>query len=164
MSDKETFLARWSRIKTATEAQPAAAPATPVPELPPIESLTAESDFSVFMHPKVDPKLRRAALKKLFSDPHFNVMDGLDVYIDDYTKSDPIPEEMLAQMVQMQNLFGVAEQKKEAPEAQAKDALPLESGGEAAPGEQTKIPEAAEPAATPAPAVGAVSKPDSQSS
>ena len=30
-------------------------------------------------------------MKKLFSDPHFNVMDGLDTYIDDYGKPDPIP-------------------------------------------------------------------------
>ena len=36
-----------------------------------------------------------AALKKLFSDPHFNVMDGLDTYIDDYGKPDPIPPSML---------------------------------------------------------------------
>jgi hypothetical protein len=33
--------------------------------------------------------VRNAALKKLFTDPHFNVMDGLDVYIDDYGKPDP---------------------------------------------------------------------------
>ena len=37
-------------------------------------------------------------MKKLFADPHFNVMDGLDIYIDDYSKSDPIPESMLRQM------------------------------------------------------------------
>ena len=30
-------------------------------------------------------------MKKLFSDPHFNVMDGLDTYIDDYGKPDPLP-------------------------------------------------------------------------
>ena len=39
-------------------------------------------------------------MKKLFSDPHFNVMDGLDTYIDDYGKPDPIPPSMLRQMVQ----------------------------------------------------------------
>jgi hypothetical protein len=37
-------------------------------------------------------------MKKLFADPHFNVMDGLDIYIDDYSKSDPIPEAMLRAM------------------------------------------------------------------
>ena len=40
-------------------------------------------------------RLKRAALKQLFRHPRFNIMDGLDVYIDDYTKADPIPPEML---------------------------------------------------------------------
>ena len=39
-------------------------------------------------------------MKKLFSDPHFNVMDGLDIYIDDYGKPDPIPLSMLRRMNQ----------------------------------------------------------------
>ena len=39
-------------------------------------------------------------MKKLFSDPHFNVMDGLDTYIDDYGKPDPIPLSMLRRMNQ----------------------------------------------------------------
>ena len=39
--------------------------------------------------------VKRAALRKLFTDPHFNVMDGLDIYIDDYSKPDPMPEGML---------------------------------------------------------------------
>ncbi len=43
-------------------------------------------------------------MKKLFSDPHFNKMDGLDIYIDDYTQSKPIPEAMLRKMVQAQFL------------------------------------------------------------
>jgi hypothetical protein len=46
-------------------------------------------------------------MKKMFSDPHFNIMDGLDIYIDDYSKPDPIPLEMLKRMVQsdMLNIF-----------------------------------------------------------
>jgi hypothetical protein len=39
-------------------------------------------------------------MKKLFSDPHFNVMDGLDTYIDDYGKPNPIPLSMLRRMNQ----------------------------------------------------------------
>jgi hypothetical protein len=58
--------------------------------LPPIESLTPDSDFAAFMRPGVDESLKRGALKRLFTDPHFNVMDGLDIYIDDYTKPDPV--------------------------------------------------------------------------
>ncbi len=48
----------------------------------------------------VDGAVRNAALKKLFSDPHFNVMDGLDTYIDDYGKPDPLPLTMLRRMRQ----------------------------------------------------------------
>ncbi len=66
--------------------------------LPPIESLTQDSDFSAFMQPKVDEALKRAALKKLFTDPHFNVMDGLDIYVGDYTQADPMPEGMLEKL------------------------------------------------------------------
>jgi hypothetical protein len=59
------------------------------------------------MKPDVDPAVQQAAMKKMFSDPHFNVMDGLDIYIDDYSKPDPIPLEMLKRMVQsdMLNIF-----------------------------------------------------------
>ncbi len=64
-------------------------------------------DFSAFMKPDVDPVVQQAALKKMFTDPHFNVMDGLDIYIDDYSKPDPLPQGMLERMVQsdMLNLF-----------------------------------------------------------
>ena len=64
-------------------------------------------DFSAFMKPDVDPAVQQAAMKKMFSDPHFNIMDGLDIYIDDYSKPDPIPLEMLKRMVQsdMLNIF-----------------------------------------------------------
>jgi len=65
-----------------------------------VESLTFESDFAAFLRPGVDDKVKRAALKQLFRDPRFNVMDGLDTYIDDYTKADPIPPDMLADLLQ----------------------------------------------------------------
>ena len=60
--------------------------------------LTKDSDFKPFMASNVGPEVRNAAMKKLFADPHFNVMDGLDIYIDDYSISEPIPESMLRQM------------------------------------------------------------------
>ncbi|MGH8669996.1 MAG: DUF3306 domain-containing protein [Burkholderiales bacterium] len=94
-----SFLTRWSRLKrevaadkpvTAVEAKPAEAV-----ELPPVDSLTFESDFSAFLRANVEESVKRAALKKLLHDPRFNVMDGLDTYIDDYTKNEGISEEML---------------------------------------------------------------------
>jgi hypothetical protein len=129
----DDFLARWSRRKHAVRrgeavddpatAPPAAAPAAsaapaavsnppvavpgagpPEVELPPVESLTPDSDFQPFMRDGVDPLLRRQALKTLFRDPRFNVMDGLDVYIDDYAKPDPIPPDWLEKLNQMARL------------------------------------------------------------
>ena len=119
---REGFLSRWSRVKTEAReieaAPPVPAPAQPAadeepPELPPIEELTLDSDFSGFFHPKVDEDLRRSALRKLFSDPHFNVMDGLDTYIDDYSKTEPIPAAMLAGLKQAQRIFAWAAETEE---------------------------------------------------
>ena len=90
-----------ARADTAGDATAATADAA----LPPIESLTPQSDFTPFMRPDVDPALKRAALRKLFTDPHFNVMDGLDVYIDDYSKPDPIAPEILRTLVQARYIF-----------------------------------------------------------
>lgn len=125
--DNEKFLSRWARLKQETCEQPAAKPADaagPTPELPPLETLDINSDFKGFLHPKVDAKLRRAALKKLFSDPSFNVMDGLDVYIGDYNKADPIPPEMLQQLVQLQTML--ASLKKDEPQEDAAQTAPVE--------------------------------------
>ncbi len=119
-SGQENILARWSRLKEETKQQPppaapekAADPKAPAPELTPLDKLTFDSDYRGFFHPKVDENMRRAALKRLFSDPRFNVMDGLDVYIDDYSKSEPIPAEMLAQLKQAQNILGWAKEDEE---------------------------------------------------
>jgi hypothetical protein len=79
------------------ETQPAAAP---LPTLADVAQLTRESDYSRFVAGGVDEGVKRAAMKKLFTDPHFNVMDRLDTYIDDYGKPDPIPLAMLRQMNQ----------------------------------------------------------------
>ena len=67
-------------------------------QLPPVESLSLSSDFTAFLKDEVSEALRRKALQKLFSDPHFNRMDGLDIYIDDYSQPDPIPPEILAKL------------------------------------------------------------------
>jgi hypothetical protein len=84
---------------------PAPAAMPPARELPAIDTLSLASDFSPFLQPDVDESLRRQALKKLFAQPAFNVMDGLDVYIDDYGKPDPIAPEIVRQLVQGRYLF-----------------------------------------------------------
>jgi hypothetical protein len=52
----------------------------------------------------VAPDMRNQAMKKLFTNPHYNVMDGLDIYIDDYGKPDPLPEGWLQLMNQSKTL------------------------------------------------------------
>ena len=87
-------------------AAPPNADAVPKPApLPPVESLTFDSDFTAFLKADVDESLKRAALKTLLHDPRFNVMDGLDTYIDDYTKPDPIEPELVKQLMQARFLF-----------------------------------------------------------
>ena len=92
-------------------------PAAPMPTLDDVALLTRESDYSRFVAPGVDGSVRNAAMKKLFTDPHFNVMDGLDTYIDDYGKPDPIPPAMLRMMRQSSFLGLFDDEKKEAPPA-----------------------------------------------
>src|SRR6185503_2509312 len=81
---KEAFLARWSRLKNEPPAKKE--DDTPPPSLPPVDKLTHESDFTGFMHPKVEDALRRVALKKLFNgDPHFNLPDPFEPFSGDWT-------------------------------------------------------------------------------
>ncbi|MEO8418664.1 MAG: DUF3306 domain-containing protein [Methylophilaceae bacterium] len=106
MSKVSLFLQRWSRLKTQAEKVPAvpgqpadlASPGLPSPSLPSLDSLTPDSDFSGFLHPEVDAETRQAALKKLFMTDHYRTMDMLDVYVDDYSKPELLPAEMLAKL------------------------------------------------------------------
>jgi len=124
MSSDESGLSRWARRKAeARQRGGGAAPAVeteqgnvPVQsesrepptghevtaesqvadlDLPDIESLTADSDFTVFMKDGVPPALRRLALRKLWaSDPVFNVIDEMVEYGGDYTNAAMIVEGM----------------------------------------------------------------------
>jgi hypothetical protein len=119
--EKEKFLSRWSRVKNESKDPPQKTEEAPAPILPPVDKLTPESDFTGFMHPKVEDALRRAALKKLFSDPHFNVPDPFEPYSGDWTVGEPISEEMLATLNQARTLlFDNDEKKKEEQQAAEK--------------------------------------------
>ncbi|MCS0612397.1 DUF3306 domain-containing protein [Massilia kyonggiensis] len=131
----EGFLRRWARRKTEArsgiEPLPEAVAPVPAPDLPvqaaapadvppptmdDVARLTSDSDFSAFVARGVDAAVRRTALKKLFADPHFNAMDGLDVYIEDYTKPSPVSEAMLASLEHAKNaLQRVVEAVEEPP-------------------------------------------------
>ena len=119
------FLSRWSRRKSSNSIEDVVQPRSDatnakvvvkleesanadVPQTPTMDDVEkidkSATDFSAFMQGDVDPAVQRAAMKNLFSDPHFNVMDGLDIYIDDYSKPDPISQEILSQLVQSEML------------------------------------------------------------
>ena len=107
--------------EAATLAAPAADLTTvAAPGYADVDLLTQSSDYTRFMGRDVDAGVQRAAMKKLFfSDPHFNVMDGLDTYIDDYSQPDPIPLSMLRQLHQSKAL-GLFELEFELEEEQEK--------------------------------------------
>lgn len=91
-------------VESAAEPQPLPAE-RPLPTMDDVAALDADSDFSGFVARGVDQVVRRSALKKLFADPHFNVMDRLDVYIDDYNKPSPMSEAMLASLNHAKSAF-----------------------------------------------------------
>ena len=103
--------------------------------LPPVESLSLSSDFTAFLKDEVSEALRRKALHKLFSDPHFNQMDGLDIYIDDYSRPDPIPPEILAKLQHAREWLADDAAAGPAPDdaTELVDAVPVDhEGGQAA--------------------------------
>jgi Protein of unknown function (DUF3306) len=118
MTDREAFLARWSRRKreaAATEPQPAAeerpAPATEVadpetagatpvpetqpqlkPELPPIEAIDASTDIRAFLQEGVPQDLARAALRRAWSsDPAIRDFIGLSENSWDFNAPEGVP-------------------------------------------------------------------------
>ncbi len=61
-------------------------------DMPDVETLHEESDYSGFMSTSVSEGLRKMALDKLFHGKSYNIRDGLDEYDGDYTyfeKLDP---------------------------------------------------------------------------
>ena len=113
-AEDEPFLKRWSRLKSeegveASEPADAIAdaavedgalsetltetsgdgevPAIDPADLPDVESLGKNSDYTVFMQAGVPDALRTTALRKLFaSNPGLAVLDGLNEYDEDYSK------------------------------------------------------------------------------
>jgi len=108
------FLARWSERKCAAVPSEEVAPPDDTRELPvagtdahqpatgeaqkaltdqdmpSLDSLNEESDYSGFLSPGVSDGLHRLALRKLFSATKFQVRDGLDDYDTDYNLLQPL--------------------------------------------------------------------------
>ena len=143
--EKEAFLERWSRLKKEKPAeQPSELPVVQEAKqevaapLPPVEDLKPDSDFVPFMKANVDPATRRSALKKLFTDPHFNVADPFEAYSEDYTKSEPIPEKMLKAINRARDLAVDGPEKVAEKERLAEEAEQAEQAGQAEQAEQVE--------------------------
>lgn len=139
----ESALSRWSRRKleadrddadtapavepgpvgeaAAISAQPAEEKPLSDADMPDIDSLSAESDFSGFMSSGVSDELRNLALRKLFHAPVFNIRDGLDEYDEDYTSFEKLGDIVTCDMkhqVEMQE-----KKRREAQELEQQAAL-----------------------------------------
>ncbi len=128
----EEFFARWAKknaesakagenlpAQDATELVPdKTAPAAiepetqPLPTMDDVAKLTHDSDYSGFMAQGVDESVKRSAMKKLFTDPHFNIMDGLDVYIEDFNKFEPMTPAFIAGLSHAKGLMDPLSQLK----------------------------------------------------
>ncbi len=147
----------------AAAPQPVEPQPTPLPTLQDVQALTAESDFAPFMGRGVAPEVKNAAMKKLFADPHYNIMDGLDIYIDDYTQREVMPDSMLRKLAgsKILNLFkededapAAADSAPPSAASPAADTSPARTSAQAA--EPTQSDQAVPPQA---PAIQALAEP-----
>ncbi len=153
--EEEGFFRRWSSRKRGARRGEAVepVPAPPSPEaghdqvdesaesaeaervltdddMPPIESLNEDSDYSPFMSPGVSDSLRRLALRKMFLSSKYNFTDGLDDYADDFTKFAPLGNIITADMRHQMEMQ--AQRAKEKLEEEARAALDEIRSGEGA--------------------------------
>lgn len=112
MDDNQGFISRWSRRKLdqqiTDDAQHNSAIEVPAPEeeeiqladedMPDLDSLNQESDYSPFLSPGVSEELRNLALRKLFHLPEFNLRDGLNDYDDDFSKMPALTEAVASKL------------------------------------------------------------------
>lgn len=164
MAEKdEGFVQRWSRLKQeARDAQPpeeAPRPDLPVPamaadtsspeagdkpeekpfdpaSLPPVESLTKESDYSAFMRPEVPEDLRQKALRRLWAaDPVLSAPDPVDMHNIDYNAVPTFPEGVKTLYRIGQGMFDELETEAEKAAAKKADetAVGQQNAGEVSP-------------------------------
>lgn len=123
MSEDASFLRRWALRKAGIQSAPApvadsatvvppepdrpvaaaepVAPAAGVahaPVLPPLDTLGPDSDYRPFLVRGVDRAVRTQALRTLFHQPEYNVIDPLGDYLDDYTVFAPLGDAMTADL------------------------------------------------------------------
>ena len=114
MRESRSFYARWSRRKLESKTdldiveesvsseqdadEELAVPALTDADMPALEALHDDSDYSGFLSPEVSDKLREVALRKLFHGKAFNIVDGLDDYDDDFITALPLGDIVTADM------------------------------------------------------------------
>lgn len=96
-------------------------------DMPPLDQLTEESNFSDFLSPNVSETLRKQALRKLFQMPFLNVVDELDDYAEDYTKFAALGDIVPHDMKRMLEREKQKELEKQQQEMLANDELESES-------------------------------------
>lgn len=67
-------------------------------DMPPIESLSSDSDLSMFFSEGVSAAVKKAALRHVFMQPGYNVRDGLNDYDGDYTSFEPLGDTITSDM------------------------------------------------------------------
>ena len=75
--------------------------------------------------------LRRAALKKMFTDPHFNTPDPFEPFSGDWTVADPIPDELMAKLNQVRTVLFPDRDKDKKQEAEQQAAQQPPAGEQA---------------------------------
>lgn len=67
-------------------------------DMPDLDTLDEDSDYSGFLSPGVSEKLRKLALRKLFQGQSFNLCDGLDDYDEEFTSFEKLGDIITADM------------------------------------------------------------------
>jgi len=106
-------------------------------DMPPLESLDANSDYRPFFSENVSAELRRLALRKLFHLPQFNIRDGLDDYDDDFTQFTPLGDTVTADMKHQWEMLRQREQAAAREEGQ--DQLKLDADSESVAVTESKL-------------------------
>jgi hypothetical protein len=139
------------REKTSSDAVAEPAPAETVPDrvltdadMPPIDSLNEQSDFSPFMSPGVSDALRQAALRRLFRSPQMNVLCELEGEFFDARGYTPLGNIVTHEM--RAALEREMEKAKAAAQEKLGDALDSPSTGVVEPAPAADISEKLEPA------------------
>ncbi|MBC8211342.1 MAG: DUF3306 domain-containing protein [Gammaproteobacteria bacterium] len=115
-------------------------------DMPPIESLSEDSDFSVFMSAGVSDELRNLALRKLFQAPSFNIQDGLDDYNDDYTSFEKLGDIVTCDMkhqIEMEAKKKLEQEAEKLMQQEAAENSPADAVQEVLPADATPVQDSA---------------------